>query len=358
MGLINCFLLGVGVHALDGFHHPSTALQAKYPFYHTTAQISTLITDLAAQNCTVPMKVRWESCGTGCEIQVVELGNESATEKYFLLFGEHARELISPEVGLGLIQRLCGGETKNSHNHVLRDVLRTTRFRIIPNGNPVSRVHVERGEYCLRANGNGVDLNRNWPVHWEKNVASESDQLNPGPFPLSEGETKVFQKEIGSFYPNIFASVHSGTLGMYMPWAFDESANESGIRNIRKMKAVVDELDKKYCQCPSGAAAREVGYNSPGSSLDWVHSYTKSDYSFAFEIFTGIGLEDLRDRYNQQQLRGKVFTESFLEIESEKAFANANCFLQFNPETQEQFNQVIDNWTDALIELALIASNK
>jgi hypothetical protein len=39
---------------------------------------------------------------------------------------------------------------------------------MILNGNPLSRTKVEKGDLCLRSDENGVDLNRNWDIHWEK----------------------------------------------------------------------------------------------------------------------------------------------------------------------------------------------
>lgn len=46
-------------------------------------------------------------------------------------------------------------------------VLDNFYIQIIPNANPLSRTRVENGEYCLRVNENGVDLNRNWDSHWK-----------------------------------------------------------------------------------------------------------------------------------------------------------------------------------------------
>ena len=37
---------------------------------------------------------------------------------------------------------------------------------MVINVNPKSRMEVENGNYCLRTNENGVDLNRNWDAHW------------------------------------------------------------------------------------------------------------------------------------------------------------------------------------------------
>jgi len=47
---------------------------------------------------------------------------------------------------------------------------------MIINGNPVSRKNVESGSYCLRANENGVDLNRNWSAFWEKSKRIDADK--------------------------------------------------------------------------------------------------------------------------------------------------------------------------------------
>ncbi len=51
------------------------------------------------------------------DVELIEISNKKETgNKYnvFLLFGEHARELISPETGLNLIKTLCnkGGRAK------------------------------------------------------------------------------------------------------------------------------------------------------------------------------------------------------------------------------------------------------
>jgi len=35
---------------------------------------------------------------------------------------------------------------------------------------------VEAGEYCLRVNENGVDLNRNWDSHWKMAADAEMDK--------------------------------------------------------------------------------------------------------------------------------------------------------------------------------------
>lgn len=63
--------------------------------------------------------------------------NKEMPNKAFLLFGEHARELISPETGFHFVKKICSGseETKT-----LRD---NYELRMILNTNPLSREKVE-----------------------------------------------------------------------------------------------------------------------------------------------------------------------------------------------------------------------
>ena len=50
------------------------------------------------------------------------------------------------------------------------------------NGNPKSRRKVENGDFCLRVNENGVDLNRNWDEKWApRTVGYVEADTNPGP---------------------------------------------------------------------------------------------------------------------------------------------------------------------------------
>lgn len=51
------------------------------------------------------------------------------------------------------------------------------------------------------------------------------------------------------------------------------------------MLNVIDDIDSKYCNCPSGAAGKEVGYLCPGTCLDYAYDKAGAKYSYAFEIY-------------------------------------------------------------------------
>lgn len=90
-------------------------------------------------------------------IHLLTINNPAAKEekkhKAFLLFGEHAREMISPEAGLSLVERICNNEAEK--NPVITNLLKKYHMQIILNANPASRMRVENGDLCLRVNENG-----------------------------------------------------------------------------------------------------------------------------------------------------------------------------------------------------------
>merc|ERR1719498_1300271 len=132
----------------------------------------------------------WTETKNNISIDVVRIRKPEAqpTNKGFILFGEHARELISPETGLALVKTLCGEGEQGMVGMLAKDVLKDSEFQIVTNGNPKSRRKVEQGDFCLRVNENGVDLNRNWDEEWEAEPSIDPSDTNPGAQAFSEPE--------------------------------------------------------------------------------------------------------------------------------------------------------------------------
>lgn len=85
--------------------------------------------------------------------------------------------------------------------------------------NPISRMKVEEGDYCLRLNENGVDLNRNYDAHF-KQYEDKELQTNSGSEPFSEPETQVVRDILKDYKPDLYLSIHSGSVGLYTPYAY------------------------------------------------------------------------------------------------------------------------------------------
>jgi hypothetical protein len=363
-------------------HVSDKTMDALYPFYHTTSDIHTQLVQLS-QNCP-GMTLRQENGGSdslSMDVVNIKAAGSQPVNKNFYLFGEHARELISPETGLELVKTLCGQNPSMSDK--ARDTLKDSEFEIVVNGNPNSRSKVEQGDFCLRVNQDGVDLNRNWDEKWQPNPDLAPADTNPGPSPFSEPETRVFKKIVSEYEPTNFLTIHSGTRGMYMPWAYD--MEHLATRNQPEMMNILRKLDTDHCECPFGAAGKEVGYPCPGTCLDWVYDQLQTPYSFAFEIFIGDQYDEgLAERFHekmqeqnntallqtQTHLAHSKFHSIFKKNPSDFVQLRSNahhehnimgmdamdCFNRFNPDSEDQFHEVVHNWVDAYLDLANMVS--
>lgn len=346
-------------------------MKAMFPYYHTSSELREQARELA-QGCNNNMKMNTVSEG-GVDIDVIGIRapNANPINRVFLLFGEHSRELISPESALRFLQLVCGKVDAGSTVDIA-SLLQDSEFQIVLNGNPRSRSRVEGGEFCLRTNPNGVDLNRNWDEHWQEHDAT-GQETNPGARPWSEAETRIFKELVTKFQPTTFLTIHSGTKGMYMPWAYD--TEHAAQYNAPGMLSLLKELDSRHCQCPFGAAGKEVGYPCPGTCLDWIYSKLKTPYVFAFEIYTNRD-DDLLERWNELKSDGdlsllqtsshlghKHFAELFSEFSSDfvqtrqadsKALAKRqhDCFENYNPSTEAVYNKTVQNWAVTYLEMA------
>ena len=132
---------------------------------------------------------------------------------------------------------LCGINERTAK--VAAKVLARTVVTIVPNANPRGRASVEGGAFCQRVNENGVDLNRNWDAHWQSSSESGGADTNPGAAPFSEPETQTLKGLVDTLHPDVFITVHSGTLGMYMPYAYSRDLPNNDPTNVPLVRSLL-----------------------------------------------------------------------------------------------------------------------
>ena len=148
------------------------------------------------------------------------------------------------------------------------------------NMNPKSRLYVERGHSCLRENQSGVDLNRNYDIKWS-HVVDHYNQISSGDGPFSETETQIVRDVLAELRPEVFVSVHSGTLAVLHPYAYE--MKQCGDSRVRE---VAQQVAREFCQhCSVGGAAHSIGYTASGSSQDYSYDVSAVTYAFTYEIF-------------------------------------------------------------------------
>lgn len=101
-----------------------------------------------------------------------------------------------------------------------------TTLYVLPNLNPdgEARAHNKYG----RVNGNGVDLNRNFPINWQRDWDRSgcwnSLSTSGGTGPSSEAETQALISFVDSHNIEALISYHSAALGVFpggLPWEGD-----------------------------------------------------------------------------------------------------------------------------------------
>jgi hypothetical protein len=274
--------------------------------------------------------------------------------KAMLVFGEHARELISPESGLAFAQTLCQGSSRA--DSVLNDV----EFILVPNANPIARKQVESGSYCKRTNEDGVDLNRNWgDQHRDESYAGSGDETDPGPRGFSEPESQLLKELVDQNRPDIYLSIHSGAYLLGSPYGYTE--HKTPVEEA-DMEQVLQPISTKYCngQCPYGGLAKMIQYDNGGCDIDYVYKTLHTPYVFTWEIYTG---ERFRDSYIEKAADMSAKRKSFLQrdthkrrlghgLENPESDENVeDCIDQFLPKSESDVQHVVENWSNAYLEL-------
>eukprot|EP00746_Dinoflagellata_sp_MGD_P018838 gnl/MRDRNA2_/MRDRNA2_143715_c0_seq1.p1 gnl/MRDRNA2_/MRDRNA2_143715_c0~~gnl/MRDRNA2_/MRDRNA2_143715_c0_seq1.p1 ORF type:complete len:393 (+),score=70.14 gnl/MRDRNA2_/MRDRNA2_143715_c0_seq1:189-1367(+) len=359
-------------------------LREQYPWYHTGDEIHSELASFAG-NCldaqfnitSVAVAANEPQSDVNVKLDVIHVSKGTSQHKIkaFFVFGEHARELISTESALTLLRELCG-HSMSTDQDLVRRVLEKTDFIIVPNANPLSRARVEAGEYCKRANEDGVDLNRNWGTEHHAEWDGKDPEMNPGSHGFSEPETKIINELVLDEKPDVFLSVHSGAFLLGTPFGYSSSQRAD---NQQGMMDVLQPISEQFCNgnCPYGDLAGLIGYTAKGCDIDYVKESLHVPYAFTWEIYAGQEVRDMyaeeaharaenrtmrqpaRSFFHAEESLGLLQTSTSrrfrgtrsgaLDPDSQKALDD--CFWQFNPETQEETTAVTQNWAAAYLTL-------
>lgn len=180
----------------------------------------------------------------------------------------HAREIMTPEVSLDIIETLLTGY--NSDNKITRWINKNEIW-VIPMFNVDGNNKMWSGDKWWRKNargGYGVDLNRNYPTGWNKCNGSsgwQSSQTYRGPSPASEPETQAMMNFIKNVRPVFDISYHSYSELVIYPLGCspERATNKDVIEKIGK------EIATKLNYAPG--TAWELLYNADGGDIDWMY---------------------------------------------------------------------------------------
>eukprot|EP00892_Ulva_mutabilis_P010111 jgi/Ulvmu1/7472/UM037_0015.1 len=329
-------------------HAPQSAVAIKkpdYSLYHTEKDLVAEIQRAVEQTSHLDLELQSHSNADNYTAEVPVVTFRSPLEcpyeqlRLLLVFGEHAREFVSSELGLYLIQLLGNFEDVASHfgarewsegddsetEQLIALLKSCVSIKIVPIENRGGRQLIEqKGDLCERKNGNGVDPNRNWGVDWGKREKDYSKyEENAGTHAFSEPEPFLLRDIVHSFQPHIWVNVHTGMEGLFMP--FDHQPHIPDDESSQHTMKVLERLNEGPCngRCAVGSGGQQVGYLAHGTATDYVYLKAGVRVAMTWEIYG-----DLSASY-------------------------MDCFRSFNPTTEQGFHALLQTWSNAVFELLL-----
>ena len=311
--------------------------------------------------------------------------SEGEKTKIVLIFGEHARELITSELAIYLITNLCSVKTHTPSiysSYTIDTILKQNELILVPLVNEYGRKRVEKGDFCQRNNENNVDINRNWDNHWKNETFANGE--NSGKYPFSEWETRNVVSLLQLVKPDAFFAAHSGWYSLFMPLGYKQVPVSSYSKKMIDMYEILNKINEKYCKCDSGPLSDKLDYPTQGSEIDYAFENLDIKYTFAFEIYKGeSNNEYFKKLYASNKTHAfdysKFKKKNFLQIgsqlkklhyindEGNSCFADVSevidnefeeCITDKNPLTRNEYDKVLINWTNVYFELFSIIYRK
>ena len=210
----------------------------------------------------------------------------------------HAREVISAEVSLGVIDRLVEGYGTDDYVTGLVD---SRQIWVVPVVNPDGAVKVAEevtatGDSSWRGNcrdnngsgtvdsGDGVDLNRNFGRGWggPGSSGSPGSQTYRGPAPFSEPETAAIKDlvEKHDFVTSVSFHSYSGLILYPTAYTNDRAQDHDLLKSIAENMRDRQPHEKYVAQKCTDL------YVASGISDDWLYE-DEGIMAFTFEIYKG-----------------------------------------------------------------------
>lgn len=203
-------------------------------------------------------------------LKISDNPNLDELEEPAVLFNSmhHAREVMTPEISLDIIEQLL---TEYSKDSKITNWVNNTEIWVIPmfnvDGNNKMWTHDSWWRKNVRG-GYGVDLNRNYPSGWGScngSSGSQSSQTYRGPSPGSEPETQAMMNFISKVRPVFDISYHSYSELVIYP--FGCKGQKTQTREV--VEKIGNEIAARIDYEPG--TAWELLYNADGGDIDWMY---------------------------------------------------------------------------------------
>jgi hypothetical protein len=207
-------------------------------------------------------------------VEITGTGGSGDKKHLWVQFGIHAREWISGATGQFIADKLTSGYGTDAR---ITSLLDKVRIVLIPIVNPDGYSYTWNGSRLWRKNrnGQGVDINRNYPDHWALTggaSTSPSSETYKGPSAGSEAETKALMAAYQSYSAGMIGAIdfHSYSQLLLRPygWTNNKSPDEAAFSQLgSSMKSIIkSSRGTDYTSQPSIDL-----YMTTGTASDWFY---------------------------------------------------------------------------------------
>lgn len=230
------------------------------------------LNDLVSKNSSIlSLEKLSPSTAENRQLHLYKLGKGNK-RKVLISGGIHAREWLSPAVVSYLINFIVNDYKTNGQ---WKELLENNQYYIIPISNPDGYVYTYKTEeryWRKNRNGNGVDINRNFPVGFGGPGTSKdpNTDIYTGPEPFSEAESQALKKIVDGNDFFMHLDIHAFSQLIAGSWAYkEEPAPDSQIleQNANKM---IESMTNSY-NYGHGSMNGKLGL-SGGSFQDYSNS--------------------------------------------------------------------------------------
>ncbi|TDG46387.1 hypothetical protein AWZ03_007161 [Drosophila navojoa] len=259
-------------------------------FFH----LKTIYSWLDRMTAKYPDQLNVLNMGTstqGNDIKGVKVGNNPSNKAIFIESGIHAREWIAPATATYIINELL-----SSTDERIQSLAKNYNWFIFPCVNPDGYKYTFEHDRMWRKNRQlfgtcrGVDLNRNYPDHWNS-TGSSSDPTRydfAGPSAASEVETQrlieFIRNNVEKEQIKTYISLHSYSQMLMFPYGYTKEhvSNYDDLQEFGKKAsaAIKAESGRDYV---SGNLYETI-YPSSGGSMDWAHAEAGIPIAYTFEL--------------------------------------------------------------------------
>ncbi|CAM1304642.1 CPB2 (predicted) [Pycnogonum litorale] len=231
----------------------------------------------------------------GRNITGIKINGKDENPVIVMECGIHAREWVSTASCIYIMNQLLSNYETDTR---IKELVNTYEWHILPVVNPDGYSYTFNNHRLWRKNLTpsnikncfGVDVNRNWDIHWHGHIGASTDPCNneiyDGAYPFSEAESRAlgaharkYQNRIVNYY-----SIHAFSQLWMSPYAYqfkDTADHKQQMAASAAAAAAIYKVDKhKYKYGVTASLLYPVG----GSSMDYLYDNMMIKFPFAVEL--------------------------------------------------------------------------